>query len=84
MYQCFGNRQYKATDLLSNPTPPLNTVIYNRFDIFSFFSVNNFENDDCVRISLNAMNVWKWDDEECLDNYRYVCEFPRVSMNIFV
>ncbi|XP_071127309.1 uncharacterized protein [Mytilus edulis] len=42
-----------------------------------FGEFNNFENDDCVHISLNAMNVWEWDDEECLENYRYVCEFPR-------
>lgn len=84
VYQCFGNRQYNPTDLLSYPTPTMNTVIFNRFDTFSFFSVNNFENYDCVEISLNAMNVWQWDDKECTENYRYVCELPRVSMNIFL
>ncbi|VDI22819.1 Hypothetical predicted protein, partial [Mytilus galloprovincialis] len=42
-----------------------------------FGEFNNFENYDCVEISLNAMNVWQWDDKECTENYRYVCELPR-------
>ncbi|CAC5402991.1 CLEC3A [Mytilus coruscus] len=42
-----------------------------------FGEFDNFDNNDCVEISLNNQNVWKWNDEDCLENYLYICEFPR-------
>lgn len=48
--------------------------------IFSVFTDTTQE--ECIEIEVNGNNVWEWDDEDCLDKYRYICEVPRVSMNM--
>ncbi|XP_052076658.1 lectin BRA-3-like [Mytilus californianus] len=37
----------------------------------------SFSGQDCVEILLNDSDVWKWENEDCKDAERFICELPR-------
>ncbi|CAC5422849.1 unnamed protein product [Mytilus coruscus] len=67
----------------NSPTHDGNYVFAVDNGAFSFTSVpfgeraSSITNLDCVEIELTDSNNWNWDDDECNDEYRFICEFPR-------
>ncbi|CAG2215493.1 unnamed protein product [Mytilus edulis] len=73
-----------------SPTQDQNYVFADNMDnnaAFILFSIPFGElnpgdiGESCLHIDFdNGNNIWEWENEDCDDDERFVCEFPRVSM----
>ncbi|CAC5416368.1 unnamed protein product [Mytilus coruscus] len=44
---------------------------------------STFGSKECIDIELTGGGNWEWNDNECTKSSQYVCEVPRVSIQIF-
>lgn len=57
------------------------TFVWSNGEIFGFTSwdagePNNNNGEDCMKLDGNSVPIGKWDDNECGDSHRYLCERP--------